>query len=188
MTQILFLDAETGGLDPSTASLLSIGLAVWEQGEIKATTEIFLKHDAITVSPESLKVNRLNLLEHIERAVYPTEAASAMISFCQEHLHCPPPWVIGGHNIYFDLGFLRPFLKNQGYEWHKLFSHRAVDTSSILRFLFLSGILEEEIVSSDDAFPYFNIHVNGRHTALGDAIATAELFNHLLVLVKSKTQ
>lgn len=186
--QLLFVDAETGGLDPATASLLSVGLVIWEEGIIKAQTEIFLKHEFMTISPEAIAVNKINLLEHLEKAIYPVDAAKAMLDFCSRHLSSPPPWVIGGHNIYFDLGFLRPFLKSQNYEWHEYFSHRAVDTSSILRFLFLSGILEEEIVSSNQAFEHFNIKVEGRHTALGDALATAELFNKLLTLVKSKTQ
>lgn len=186
--EILFLDAETGGLDPTNSSLLSIGLVVWEEGSIKAQTEIFLKDSVMAISPDAVKVNRLNLIEHIEKAVYPDAAAAMMIDFCRKNLSCPPPWVIGGHNIYFDLGFLRPFLMNQGHQWHEYFSHRALDTSSILRFLFLSGIMEKEVVSSDEAFAFFNIKVNGRHTALGDALATAELFNKLVSLIKFKTQ
>lgn len=186
--QLLFVDAETGGLDPGTASLLSIGLVIWDEGQIKAQKEIFLKHNVMTISPESIKVNRINLLEHLEKAIYPEEAVKVMLEFCQEHLSTPPPWIIAGHNIYFDVGFLRPLLKTQGHKWHHFFSHRAVDTSSISRFLFLSNVIEEDISSSDQAFSYFNIEIEGRHTALGDALATANLFNHLIDLVKLKIQ
>ena len=39
-------------------------------------------------------------------------------------------------------------------------------------------------ISSDDAFDLFGIKVEGRHTALGDAVATAQLFMKLLNTVR----
>ena len=38
--RVLFIDTETGGIDPIECSLLSIGIAVWEDGSIIFEDEI----------------------------------------------------------------------------------------------------------------------------------------------------
>jgi DNA polymerase-3 subunit epsilon len=68
-------------------------------------------------------------------------------------------------------------------DFNQYFSHRMIDTASILHYLYLSGRLEQKVVSSDEAFAHFKIAVEGRHTALGDALATAQLFNCLLEIL-----
>lgn len=60
------------------------------------------------------------------------------------------------------------------------------DTSSILYYLYLAGHIKQKAISSDEAFDYFGIKVEGRHTAIGDAIATAKLFTKLLYLTNKK--
>ena len=184
--KLLFVDTETGGLDPETSSLLSIGMVVWDDGSVVAQKEILISHDNIVISPNALKVNKINLLEHIERAINSRDALKEMLDFCHQYLG-EPPWIAAGHNIYFDVTFLRHFFKENHEKWHTYFSHRSLDTSSILRFLSLSGVLQSEIVSSDEAFNYFDIQIENRHTALGDVIGTAKLFNRLIDLVKQKS-
>jgi DNA polymerase III epsilon subunit-like protein len=79
---------------------------------------------------------------------------------------------------------MKSFFKANNKDFSEFFSHRIIDTSSILYFLYLSRRIKRKAVSSDAAFELFNINVEGRHTALGDAIATAELFNRLLHIVR----
>ena len=52
-----------------------------------------------------------------------------------------------------------------------------------MSFLFISGKIPYQISSSSKAFDYYGISVQGRHTAIGDAIATVELFDKLLLTV-----
>ena len=66
----------------------------------------------------------------------------------------------------------------------KLFSHRSVDTYSIIKYLSDCEILPDEINSSAKAFKYFSITVNGRHTALGDARATMQLYSKMILKLK----
>ena len=62
----------------------------------------------------------------------------------------------------------------------KVFSHRILDTYSILRYLYDSGRIDDKIESSAKAFSFFGINVEGRHTALGDAKATMQLYEKML--------
>jgi DNA polymerase-3 subunit epsilon len=86
--------------------------------------------------------------------------------------------------VHFDADFLRSFFTANNQDFSKYFSHRIIDTSSILHYLYLSGQIKQKAISSDEAFDLFDIKVEGRHTALGDAIATAKLFTKLLNLIK----
>ncbi len=40
--KILFIDTETGGLDPASHSLLSLALVVWKELEARASIEILI--------------------------------------------------------------------------------------------------------------------------------------------------
>ena len=106
--------------------------------------------------------------------------------FLKKHFNLNEKITLAGHNINFDVNFLRFFLKENNENFNKLFSHRFVDTSSILYYLYLSKNLNFRALSSDEAFNLFGIKVEGRHSALGDAIATAKLFTSLVVLTTKK--
>jgi len=78
---------------------------------------------------------------------------------------------------------LNAFLTINGYSFQQRFSHRFVDTATILFYLYLTGKIKRKITSSQDAFEYFGIAVQGRHTALGDVLATAQLFTNLVSIL-----
>ncbi len=92
--------------------------------------------------------------------------------------------LLAGHNVHFDIAFLKAFFSANRKDFSEFFSHRVIDTSSILHYLYLAGKLKQKAVSSDEAFQLFDIEVEGRHTALGDALATAKLFSKLLTMIK----
>ena len=93
--------------------------------------------------------------------------------------------IVVGHNVGFDLAFLRKLATYSGKEDVTGISHRSVDTHSILFAAWLLGRIPEEALTSDGAFHYFQIIVppEARHTALGDAIATKALFIRILELL-----
>lgn len=183
--ELLFIDTETGGLDPNHSSLLSVGLVVWRDGKIYGEKELFVKESIIKASPEALSINKINLVEHSFKSFPPKVVVETMLAFCFENTFSSPPWVIAGHNIHFDISFLKPLFEHAGFQWSKYFSHRTVDTNSVLKFLFAVGVLNTEIFSSDEAFEYFHIPIKDRHTALSDAVSTAKLFTALIAFVNS---
>jgi DNA polymerase III epsilon subunit-like protein len=178
--RILFIDTETGGIDPVSNSLLSLGLVVWKELEIRATLEILIDDGILNVTEKALEINQIDLSEHRKKAVSPSVAIRQMDEFINSHFPKEEKIVLGGHNISFDVNFLNAFLSRNGYDFQQRFSHRHVDTSAILFYLYLTGKIKRKLTASQDALDYFGIAVQGRHTALGDAMATAQLFSRLV--------
>jgi DNA polymerase-3 subunit epsilon len=180
--RILFIDTETGGLDPINYSLLSVGLVLWRECEIHETKEIFINDGKLNATKEALEINKIDLDDHRINSISSYEAIQQMIQFIERNFDTSEKITLAGHNVGFDISFVRYLLDSQNYNFGDYFSHRSIDTASILNYLYLAGKLESKIVSSTEAFNHFGIEVSGRHTALGDAIATAELFTKLIHL------
>ena len=181
--KILFIDTETGGIDPASHSLLSLALVVWKELEVRASIEILVNDGVLNVTEKALEINGINLGEHKKKAVSPVLALQQLDQFLDIHFSRDEKIILGGHNINFDVNFLNVFLTRNGYNFQQRFSHRFVDTSSILFYLYLTGKIKRKLTASQDAFDYFGIPVPGRHTALGDALATAQLFSKLVSIL-----
>jgi len=181
--KILFIDTETGGLDPGYHSLLSIGLVQWEDSKITRTKEILINDGKLNVTDEALAINRIDLKSHKVHAVDQNKAIEEILRFIEWPGDQKEKITLAGHNVCFDIRFTRHLFESRDYNFEDYFSHRSIDTSSILHYLYFAGIIDEKIVGSTEAFKHFEIEVRGRHTALGDAIATAELFTKLISLL-----
>lgn len=90
-----------------------------------------------------------------------------------------------GHNVGFDIAFMRKLAFLAGKNELPRISHRALDTHTMLYLLCLNGHIPESALSSDGAFEYFGIKISegDRHTALADALATRKLVLKLLELL-----
>jgi len=183
--KVLFIDTETGGLNPQKNSLLSVGLVVWENGVIKAKKEIFIRNENYVVSPYALKFNNMNLSEVYDLGLSGSKFESVLNEFLNSNFDTSKKVIIGGHNINFDVSFLKKYFENENLDFSSIFSHRYIDTSSICKFAYHSSLVEYDISSSDKAFEYFDIKVTNRHSALGDAEATAKLYSSLINLVSN---
>lgn len=181
--RLLFIDTETGGLDPEKHSLLSLALVVWEDREIMGSQEFLINDGILSVTQEALAINRIDIGMHRQSAISPPQAVEQMFAFTGKHFPPEHKITLAGHNVHFDTRFLGTFLKKNDKEFSNYFSHRVIDTSSILYYLYLSGKIKHKAISSDAAFELFGIEAEGRHTALGDAVATARLFTKLLDLI-----
>lgn len=181
MNELLFMDVESGGLDPDKDALLTVGLVRWVDGEIKETEEILIQPEGLNLEPRALQVNGINMTRHRVLAIPRHQAKYRIQGFVQTafpHLTYRHRVVLGGHNISFDIAFVRKLF---GLDWNKLVSSRSIDTAAILRFLGHCGVLPE-VSGLDQAIKYFGIEVpeGQRHTALGDAIATARVYTELV--------
>lgn len=182
--KLLFLDTETGGIDPQKHSLLSIGMMVWENGFFCARKLINVNDGVNVCTKEALSINKINIDEHIKNGISPKEAINEMIDFIETEFGKGERVILCGHNIGFDIRFLKQMFKNNNCEYGKYFSHRSVDTHSIMLYLQICGVIREKVTSSHDALKYFGIKPVDRHNALGDAIDTAILFDKLVEEVR----
>jgi DNA polymerase III epsilon subunit-like protein len=174
----LFLDTETGGLDLERHSLLSIGLVVGDAGVVRDSLEILIRHEPYVVSAGGLAVNRIDLVQHHQAALEPEAALTALETFCGRHFPPGEPITLVGHNITFDRNFLAVFFAQQGRPLEPRISHRIIDTHSVAAALRDAGRLAIEHLSSSALFQHFGIVIpeEKRHTALGDALGTFELY------------
>lgn len=174
----LFLDTETGGLDVERHSLLSVGLVVGDDGVRRDSLEILIRHEPYVVSGGGMAVNRIDLVQHDRTALAPAQALDAFDTFLQAHFPGEGPVTLVGHNVGFDRSFLGAFLVSQGRPLEPRISHRIVDTHSIACALRDAGRLDLENLSSTALFQHFGIVIPEakRHTALGDALGTFELY------------
>ena len=187
MNIYLFLDTETGGLDPRRHSLLSLGLVVGDSDGIAESLEILLRHETYGVTGGGMKVNRIDLAGHHAKALEPAAALKELDGFLTRHFSPDAAVILVGHNIAFDRAFLGVFLETQNRGLEPRFSHRSIDTHSIAAALQDAGRIPAEVaLNSTGLFAHFGIHVPEaqRHTALGDAVATFQLYWKLVEVAK----
>lgn len=186
--RLLFVDTETGGLDPQKHSLLSIGMVVWDEvsGEI-FSDEIYIQSETYNVTKSAARINHFDEDSHRSIASPPYRAIEQFFKIKEKYFEGYTSIPLAGHNIVFDAQFIKQLFLSCGRSYEKLFSHRMVDTYSIIKFLSDSQIIPQAVNSSASAFKYFGISVIGRHTALGDARATMQLYSKAVELLKQQS-
>lgn len=183
----LVIDTETGGLDPHKHSLLSIAGVIWVPGqEPRKSFDFLVKEPLITAQPEALIVNGIDLSLLAKQGFTPKEGVSQIQKalfdgFGDRNTNGLVP--LAGHNVGFDISFLKRLYRlAESDDYEHDFSHRSLDTSSILTFLMCAGHLPFNKPKSDFLFEFCNVMPSDeqRHTALGDALATANALNVLI--------
>jgi DNA polymerase-3 subunit epsilon len=191
--KILFIDTETGGVDPNKDSLLTIGLEVWSKNKVfpEGKLHILIKQDKYIVNGKAMDINGIDLAKHHKKAVSHMKAIEQILDFINDYFgdSCErngEKITLGGHNINFDVNFLKKFLLNNNIKFHKIFDYRFVDTAGLLKTLYLGGKIDKPIKSLDEAISYFNIEMNDndRHQADEDINVTIKVFNKILNLIQ----
>lgn len=172
--KIIVFDTETGGLDPLKHSLLQVGIMVCENGEVLDKKRINIVHETYHVTPFAMKVNKLDLANHA--GVTPAEAVEEIVAFVRAHFKKPAQ--VLGHNVPFDVGFMKKLFQDTGVDYESVFSYRLLDTSSFARVLEFSGAIERG-GSLGQLAETFNIEFD--KTALHDALVDCEVTYKLLI-------
>ena len=191
--KLLILDTETGGLDPEKHSILQVGAILWELDAPIVGQPVFeqkIIEMPCNVDPEALAVNGIDIARHRQVALTPGEALHGFKRWLDQHFD-EEKVVLGGHNIGFDVSFIRRLYRVcYGEDGAKLyeerFSHRTLDTASIARFLIMAGLVPVQDPKSNSLFEHFGVSPERPHDALEDAIATARLLNKLLEVVRGR--
>ncbi|GAA5514300.1 3'-5' exonuclease DinG [Deinococcus carri] len=172
---IIFVDTETGGRDPARHPLLTIGLAtLTPQGEVTRPLHLRLRHEHYEVEAEAMAVNGIDLTTHHAQAQPPEEVADAVRAYAREVGRV----MLGGHNLTYDLGFLRPLLP----DLNTVFRRGRVDTKLSAQFLIHAGLLPRKVGTPlEQLAEHFGLEYQA-HDALEDARTTAQVYAELLRL------
>lgn len=179
---LVIIDTETGGLDPSTHSLLSIALVSLDG---QRRLECFVKESEVVTDPRAMEVNGIDLDWLKIHGLSPQEACEQVHAFLQEEVERAGgrPVLFVGHNVAFDLAFFKRLYRLIGHTTdHPFVSHRSLDTHTLLWALAAQSVIPMHACGSDGAFEHYQVSPPPelRHTALGDAIATQALFWSLM--------
>ena len=183
---LLVVDVETGGLDANKHSITSLAFVLWNsEKSILKHKQWHILEDPISVSASLIKARGIDVKTCVDfdalkkHGISPKQVCSEIrqfLSFFEESRI-----KLAGHNPGFDFNFLKRLFRLGDPEGRFPFSSRLVDTYSIAKFLQLKGYEMPENINSDTLFSFFDVEPpeNERHTALGDAVATAKLLTKL---------
>lgn len=174
---VLWLDVETGGLNPHTADLLTVGLHAPPVGRLPATDQLLmLSRERYRAGAEALSVNRLSLSRLREQG-QPPEAVDAFVAELLTRLHRAERGLhLGGHNLDFDLWFVEVQLPQTHAALHRSGTlRRQVDTARVAVLPIDAGLTATDRLSLAALCREFGV-TPGNHDALGDAQAAARLY------------
>lgn len=166
-------DTETTGLLPHKDEIVQIGALRVLRGRIVPGEEIdTLVHPGRPIPPASTKVHGVSDAM-VEGAPDIATAGALFHGFCRDA-------VIVAHNAPFDMAFLRRHARDMGVSW----DHPILDTVLLSAVLFgasvthtLDALCDRLGVTIPEAL---------RHTALGDARATAEVLCAMLPMLEAR--
>lgn len=162
---VVVLDTETTGLDIRKDRVVQVGALRMEGIEIHADRRFErLVDPGIPIPDISRRVHGLGD-EDVRGAAGFAEVGPALLDFIGDA-------VVVGHSIHFDLAILRHEADRHGIAWRE---PRALDVA-----LMVAGLDREMIDTSLDSLALgLGIPIEGRHTAIGDALATARIYSAL---------
>ncbi len=166
-------DTETTGLSTKEDDVIQIGAVRLLNGQ-RINGEVFNSYvdPGRPIPPASTKIHHIND-DMVKEAPNFTRAAKKFHAFSNNA-------ILVAHNAPFDLAFFKREETQTGCEFH----HPVLDT-----VLLSAAVYGQSVPHTLDALAdrlNITIEEKERHTALGDAIATADVFLHLLPILKAQ--
>lgn len=169
------LDTETTGLEPDHGDRIVSLAAVRIRGGVVKGGEVF---DALVNPQRPIPAGSTRFHGITDAMVADRPPIEVVLA---EFLRFAAGAVLVGHQVWFDLRFLGLATKRQGLP-PLTDVHPVLDTLPLSEYV--HGPLEGHGIEAVAA--RFGIPVRGRHSALGDALTTAEIFVRLVELLKKR--
>lgn len=172
---LAIIDLETTGTNPNVHDVLSVAIVPYEK--TAEPLHIHVQCQGGEWSPFARENFKKFSKQWHDHAMAPDKACQYIENYLDNTFQSNEVTIIG-HNIGFDVAFLRRLAYVGGRESIRAVSHRTVDTHTMLFLLYQMDVIPASALGSDGAFEYFDIIIpeKDRHTALGDALATRELY------------
>ena len=183
--RITIFDVETGGTDAMKHSILQVAIAVFENGKELDAIKLNIVHDEYSVTEVAMKINKIDLDNH--KGFTPEEAVNKIITFMAKYFDEPAQ--VCGHNVSFDVSFIKKMFQDVGENYDRIFSYRLLDTSAVARFLIFMGVIPSG-GSLGDLLTYFKVPHDKMelHDALVDCRVTYQLLLAMRSLFPEKVE
>ena len=179
-------DCETGGLDPSKHSLLTFYMAILDEN-LNKIDDLDIKmmpdNGDIVFDQKALDVNGIVLDDHKKTAITYSKAVTLIESFLKKHSPKKRGIRPAGHNIAFDIGFLKGQLKIDSV-WEDKCHYRCLDTTPITTFMQDLGVWPDKLGSLTSLVEYFKIPMLNAHTAKDDVLMWIEVYKQMKIQTK----
>ena len=175
MMKRIFLDVETGGLDPEADALLEVCMRK-ESGE---ELQFYIDPPVgVLINPEAIEVNKidLNKLKQEGKLIDENYACTLIYDFLAGE-----KYIFIGYNIDFDLQFIKRLFKRNFLSYpSQIGSRYNIDLFSVCLFLKDTNKINPENLKLQTLRDYFCIKFNGEgHTARSDVYTTQKLYETL---------
>ena len=177
---LVAIDVETTGVNPFVHQLLSVALV--PIGREGPSLELHVRYPNLNWSNFGYR-NYLQFRERWSNEAVDAKVALHRIEKFISAIGGGRPVTPVGHNVGFDIAFLRQLAAATGHDEVQGLSHRSLDTHTLLYIAWMQGRIPSDARTSDGAFRCFGLKPTGRHTAIGDALATKDLFLRLVDLL-----
>ena len=175
MSLPMFLDVETGGLDPEENALLSVGFVITDENyNAIFEDEVYTKDYHKKIDREALEKNGINVDVAFSEGLTSDELFEYFKRLKQRFN--VDKFILFGWNIQFDVAFLRRFL---GFDrFNEVFDYMPIDVASVYFYY------AREMTSLQKAVTLLSPEWKNAnfHNALVDAKATLEVWRKLLTL------
>lgn len=166
------VDTETTGLDPVRARIVDIALVPLEKGRLEQDRVTrFLVRPDIPIPAASTRIHGIDTAAVADAAPFAAIWPGLLPQMDDT--------VIIGHSIGFDLAVIKRECDRAGFAWR-------APPSLCTRMLAQIARPDLADFSLDTIGKWLRVDITGRHSALGDAIATARIFCNLVPMLRER--
>lgn len=188
--KFLFMDTETGGIDPETTSLLTACFVIAEyknkRFEIFEDLKLTLKPDdgIYKVTKYSLDVNKICIPTHDEYAMTYSDAAHQLGCLLESEFGDQQKYIPVGYAIEFDIKFIKKFIISSDDYDHYISIH-PIDCHIIANMLFQLGMMHGVTsIKLSELAAFFGVDATGIHSAANDVLITMNILEKIFSYLK----
>ena len=190
MNKIIFIDTETGGVNPEKAALIQLsGIIRIDKKDVEKFNFYIKPFENSEVTEKALEVQGRTLEElKTDKYVEEKEVYKQFINILDKYIDKydrTDKFIVAGYNVRFDVDILKAFFQRHGNNF--LFSY--LDSSMLdplysIRLLQIAGILPVlENNKLETWCKHFRIELKA-HDSLEDIVATKKLIGKLISLIR----
>ena len=182
---VLVIDTETGGFNPKEDALCSVAVILPNGDNAK---EWFIYPYNKNYNEEAMKVNNLSKKLLKEKGITINQFKLEFLEYIEDNFHVSTYGKIQllGHNVSFDIGFLKEVFKKDFKFWFHYHFKDSMILANMLKDIKYIPI--KQSISLKELYIYLKgkdeLSKNA-HTSLADALMSLEIYSELLNLIQN---